>query len=355
MARSHLTLAALATAAVAGFDPVQARAFSTGVHGEYFAAVVRNSSGRELIVRAPNSAKAEYQLMTQEVALRAMTAGIRSRLACDVPTVAGRAPLGKTFGLVLEFLPGRAVTLSDIASNSPLPASIAGTLAAVHSLPTNFVSEAGLPVSSAEDVRSDVRALIDEARATGMLPALLVSRWQEAVAEDSLWMFEPTVIHGSVTADCFLAGQDSITGLLGWWGLAVGDPAQDLHWLINAEIAGQDLAFDAYATARASLADPRLRQRATLYSELELARWLLHGVSTQSPEIVDDAVTMLDRLLDHVTMTSTNRLGTETAPVLSVTEVVELLDETPGDAIPGDYRGLEPTADSQRSSSSVSE
>ncbi|AXE54790.1 phosphotransferase [Aurantimicrobium sp. MWH-Uga1] len=355
MARSHITLAALATAAVPGFDPVQAQAFSTGMHGDFFAAIVTDAAGRELIVRVPNSAEAEAQLGAEKYALETMTAGIRSRLSFDVPTLVGRAPLGKTFGLVFEFLHGDQLTLSDFTPETGLPTSIGTAIASIHSLPTHFVSDAGLPTFSAQEVQRQTRELVSRAQATALLPAALSARWQEAVDDSSLWMFDPTVIHGSLGADSFIAGTDSVAGVLGWAALRVGDPAADMHWIINAPIEAQNIAFDSYGDSRHSLVDPKLRQRATLYSELELAKWLLHGVEQKSPEIVDDAIDMLDRLVDSVHQENTNAIGTDTAPVLTVTEVVELLDETPGDAASGRYRGMEPVTDDQRSSNSLSE
>ena len=340
MARSHITLAALATAAVPGFDPVQAQAFSTGMHGDFFAAIVTDAAGRELIVRVPNSAEAEAQLGAEKYALETMTAGIRSRLSFDVPTLVGRAPLGKTFGLVFEFLHGDQLTLSDFTPETGLPTSIGTAIASIHSLPTHFVSDAGLPTFSAQDVQRQTRELVSRAQATALLPAALSARWQEAVDDSSLWMFDPTVIPGSLGADSGIAGTDSVA---------------DMHWIINAPIEAQNIAFGSYGDSRHSLVDPKLRQRATLYSELELAKWLLHGVEQKSPEIVDDAIDMLDRLVDSVHQENTNAIGTDTAPVLTVTEVVELLDETPGDAASGRYRGMEPVTDDQRSSNSLSE
>ncbi|MFA9276727.1 MAG: phosphotransferase [Rhodoluna sp.] len=355
MARSHITLAALATAAVPGFDPVQAQAFSTGMHGDFFAAIVTDATGRELIVRVPNSAEAEAQLGAEKYALETMTAGIRSRLSFDVPTLVGRAPIGKTFGLVFEFLHGHQLTLAEFTAESGLPTSIGTSIASIHSLPTHFVSDAGLPFFSAQDIQRQTRDLVSKAQGTALLPAALSARWQEAVNDSSLWLFDPTVIHGSLGADSFIAGTDSVSGVLGWAALRVGDPASDMHWIINAPVESQDAAFAAYGDSRHSLVDPKLRQRATLYSELELARWLLHGVEQKSPEIVDDAIDMLDRLVDSVHQENTNAIGTDTAPVLTVTEVVELLDETPGDAASGRYRGMEPVTDDQRSSNSLSE
>lgn len=354
MARSHITLAALATAAVPGFDPVQAQAFSTGMHGDFFAALVTDATGREVIVRVPNSAQAEAQLGAEKYALETMTAGIRSRLTFDVPTLVGRASIGKTFGLVFDFLHGHQLGLADFTAESGLPVSIGSGIASIHSLPTHFVSDAGLPFFSASDIQRQTRELVSQAQATNLLPAALSARWQEAVNDSNLWMFEPTVIHGSLGIDSFIAGEDSISGVLGWAALRVGDPATDMHWIINAPIDAQDAAFSAYGDSRHSLVDPKLRQRATLYSELELARWLLHGVEQKSTEIVDDAIDMLDRLVDSVHQENNNSIGTDTEPILTVTEVVELLDETPGDSI-GRYPGMKPVTDDQRSSNSLSE
>lgn len=355
MARSHLTLAALATSAVVEFDPVRSRSFSTGEHGDFFAAVVENAAGRQVLVRVPNSAEAEDQLRSELFALEHMSAGIRSRLAFDVPTVIGRAPIGKTFGLVFDYLEGTSIALSEFRQETNIPVSVGRGLAAIHALPTSFVAEAGLPVFLASEVQRQTSELVTKARETNLLPAALATRWHNAVVDSALWLFEPTVIHGSVNADSFLVGEDSLSAVLGWAALRVGDPAWDLHWLINVDADAQDSAFGAYSAARRSSADPKLRQRATLYSELELARWLLHGVEEKSPEIVDDAINMLDRLVDSVHSETSSPIGPGSEKALSVTQVVELLDETPGSVDRGGYRGMEPVTDNQRSSSSSSE
>jgi aminoglycoside phosphotransferase (APT) family kinase protein len=354
MARSHITLAALATAAVPGFDPVHAQAFSTGQHGDFFSAVVTDEAGRQLIVRVPNSAEAEAQLGAEKFALETMSAGIRSRLNFDAPLPVGKAALGKTFGLVFDFLPGTSLSLADFTEESALATSVGGAIASIHSLPTHFVSDAGLPSLSAAQVQRSVAETVSAAKATNLLPAALVVRWTEAMEDSSLWLFDPTVTHGSLGADSFLIGNDSVTGVLGWAALRVADPAADMSWVINSSIASQDAVFAAYTQSRHSLVDPKLRQRATLYSELELAKWLLHGVESQNAEVVDDAISMLDRLVDSVHQEDVNPIGTETAEVLSVTEVVELLEETPGDSAQS-YKGMPPVSDNQRSSNSLSE
>ena len=57
--------------------------------------------------------------------------------------------------------------------------------------------------------------------------------------------------------------------------------------------------MEAYQLRRTELTDPHLADRALLAGELALARWLLYGVRTQDPEIIDDAVAMLEELDAH--------------------------------------------------------
>ena len=100
-----------------------------------------------------------------------------------------------------------------------------------------------------------------------------------------MWQFAPTVINNALSADSFLASGNEITGVLGWHELRVGDPARDLSWLLGG---GEDVAiaaFDAYTAARPG--DRQVRQRAMLYAELEIAKWLLHGTELHNQEIVD--------------------------------------------------------------------
>jgi hypothetical protein len=45
-----------------------------------------------------------------------------------------------------------------------------------------------------------------------------------------------------------------------------------------------------------------------LYSEFEIARWLMHGIAKQDQEIIDDAVSMLEVLADDVATGAVGRL-----------------------------------------------
>jgi len=204
--------------------------------------------------------------------------------------------------------------------------SVAETIAAIHSLPSNIVQQAGLAMRHAEDVRLDASRLVQRGVNTGVLPETVRSRWHEALDADSLWSFEATVVHGALDADRLLVEQDTVTGVLGWEELSLGDPAVDLAWLLGVDEEIFTAALAHYSVQRGVAGLPELTARARFHHELEVVRWLLHGVETHDQSIVDDAVRMMDRLVDQ--------LGLLGAPmprqrVLSEEQVEQLLDETP--------------------------
>jgi hypothetical protein len=273
-------------------------------------------------VRVPTSALAEQEQLGDLVALRALTAGIRSRLPFDLQESVGQTPFDGTRAVVYEYLEGDRVLIDDVAAQSGLADSIGRAIGAIHSLPVSFVQEAGLPIATARDSVNETVAVIERA---------------------------------ADTADSFLRSGDVVAAVLGWAALRVGDPARDLHWLLSAP--GSETALSAYSRMRAGAVDRTIRQRAQLYAELELARWLLHGTETDDSAIVDDAVAMLDTLVDSVLGDLSAPLSTDTGPVLAVSEVEELLNRTPGARTSSSAhgRGLAPVAEESDSASSRSE
>lgn len=321
MARSHFTLAALATSAVAGLDVAGAQPFGAP-GGDFDAGLLTGRDGRHWVVRVPRSERAEAEQSADLVALRALSAGVRSRLPFAVSSFAGQVPIDGTRAVVYEFVYGSKAPLSSYGFE--YAASVGEAIAAIHALPTSFVVDAGLPSHTAVDSLRATVALVDRVAATGLVPAALLERWENAGEESSLWQFTPTIINGDLSADSFLASDDVVTGVLGWHGLRVGDPARDLAWLLGAGEGVFDAAFAAYSRVLGSV-DRQLRQRARLLSELEIARWLLHGTELRSTEIVDDAVRMLSGLVDDVQKDVMNPIGPQTMPTLTVDEVEELL------------------------------
>lgn len=326
MARSHLTLAALATSAVPGLDLAAASGFGAGQGGDFDAAILTGRDGRHWIIRVPRNAKAEAEQSADLVALRALSAGVRTRLPFSVSAFAGQVPVDSTRAIVYEFVYGAKVPLGGYgAGPDSIAASVGSAIAAIHSLPTSFVTDAGLPtLTTTESLRSCV-TIMDRAAATGLMPAALLGRWERATEDAKLWQFQPTVINGALGADSFLSADGRVTGVLGWQELRVGDPARDLQWLLGSPVEGVvDSAFDAYARIRGN-GDRQVKQRAMFYAELEVAKWLLHGTETRNTEIVDDAVGMLAGLLENVRNDVMNPIGAQTMPTMAVDEVEAFL------------------------------
>ena len=323
MARSQLTLAALATSAVAGLDVVGTTAFGAGRGSDFDAAILTGRDGRHWIIRVPNNARAEAEQSADLVALRALSAGVRARLPFGVSTFAGQTPVGGTRAVVYEFVYGSKAPLS--AMDAELAAAAGAATAAIHALPTSFIADVGLPVLTASECLRSAMSVMDRASATGLVPAALIGRWERAVEDARLWQFQPTVINGALTAESFLSVNGEVTGVLGWHELKVGDPARDLQWMLGSrDEAVIDGGFGGYEQLRGA-GDRSLRQRAMFYAELEVAKWLLHGTEQRSTEIVDDAVEMLTGMVDDARNDVLHPLGPQTMPTMAVDEVEALL------------------------------
>jgi hypothetical protein len=203
----------------------------------------------------------------------------------------------------------------------------------VHGLPASVVRAAGLPIRDAAGVRSEIQRLVDRAASTGRVPARLTARWRDATGDGELWRFETTVTLAGLQAQSFLFEDDpqegpQVIGVLGWRGLSVGDPAEDLGWLSGAPDAAEDV-HSAYVAASSRATDDALRVRARLHAELEFARWLVHGEEQRRPDIVDDAAALLESLSDGLRSDDLRVIAAYTGGVDSALDV---LDRTPDTA-----------------------
>ena len=321
MARTPLTIAALATAAVPGLDITNAVRLGSAAGGTDSALLTTRDASR-LVVRVPRTTAAESEQSADMVAVRALSDGVRGRLPFAAPRMLGQAPAGLTRAVVQEFVDGDVVSLSRVTAG--LAASIGRAIAAIHALPTSVVADVGLPQLRAVDVVRESTSTLDRAVSTGLVPAGLQRRWELAVEDSTLWQFTPTVINGALSASSFLAIAETVTGVLGWSRLQVADPARDLFWLLGAgDAAVPDAAFDAYHQAR-GVHDRQLGRRAVFAAELEVARWLLHGTASRDQGIIDDAVGMLHALLDRVHTDTTSSLAAEPARPSTLTDAHDL-------------------------------
>ncbi|MFD5215709.1 phosphotransferase [Microbacterium sp. NPDC058345] len=337
MARSSFTLAAAVTAALPGAEVVGARALTSDGDGRFDSAVATLADGRELAIRAAGDDAAARELAEESLALRALTAGAREMLPFQAPTYVGETQVGTASALVTELLPGFQIDAADIPAGRGAAMSIGAATAALHALPASVVRSAGLTVRDAAGVRKDIEDLVDRAAATGRVPARLTVRWREAAGDDDLWRFETAVTLGGMQASSFLFEDDpdegpQVIGVLGWRGLSVGDPAEDLGWLSGAPDAANDV-HAAYAETSSRATDDALRVRARLHAELEFARWLVHGAEMRRPDIVDDAAALLESLADGLRSDDLRVTAAYTGGVDSALDVLDRVPDTAATAI----------------------
>ena len=328
MARTPLTLAALATSAVPGLTVAGVREHRGSGDDEFHSAVLETERGM-VIIRVPRNGVAEVRQSSELLGLSALSEGARASLPFDVPRTLGVTRAGDTRAVVTSFLSGwplERLTGQDEDAEDGIESSLAQALAAIHALPTSLVHDAGLPVRSAEEARHHVHRLVERAVSTHLVPETVHQRWREALGRAQLWDFAPVVVHGSLSLGHILQTEDRVSGVLGWDALAVDDPALDFAWLLGSGEETLAAVHARYAALSGTSGVREAEARAHLYHQLEVAKWLLHGVDTHDAAIVEDAVAMFDRLVDRL-----SHLG-EPVParhVLGEREVARLLDEVP--------------------------
>ncbi|MTE22894.1 phosphotransferase [Microbacterium sp. ZXX196] len=333
MARSPLTLAAMATTALPDVDIRGARALTAGGSGRFDSAVLTLASGSELAVRVPTDAAAAHDAEAQLIALRALTPGVRDLLPFAAAEIVGTAPLEDAGRVVVtSYLDGYQVEAAQVPAGRGVAVEMGTALAALHALPPSVVRAAGLPERSPREARDALERLLDVVGRSGRVPVRLMVRWREAVEDDRVWGYESAVTLGGAHATSFVFRDDAhgvprVAGLLDWQGLQMGDPALDLHWTESAPHAAHDV-FAAYRASSVRSPDRALRTRARLHAELEFARWLAHGIESHDAAVIDDAAGLLDALSGGIG-DDPLLAGLEGAGGADVSEAIALLDRVP--------------------------
>jgi aminoglycoside phosphotransferase (APT) family kinase protein len=291
--RTPLALAALACAAVKGLEPVTVRSQPVEAK-DLDVALVEDDVGRRWMVRCPRTTAAGARLEAEGRLLAALAGW----LPYSVPQVEVSAALPEGGRAVVHrSLPGSPLDIAEVVAGSGLAAAVGRALAALHDVPERLIEDVGLPVYSADEYRLRRLAEVDRAAVSGHVPSRLLARWEQALEEVGAWRFVPCVVHGDLAADSVLVDGGRVTGMLEWAETRIADPADDFAWLAGA-VPPQALesVIEAYGVTRRTEPDKALARRARLAAELAVARWLLHGVSTDDATIVDDAVAMLTDL-----------------------------------------------------------
>jgi aminoglycoside phosphotransferase (APT) family kinase protein len=283
----------LACAAVKGLEPVTVRD-QASLSKDIDSALVTDQLDRRWVVRAPRSTQASARLETEGRLLAALAGW----LPYSVPMVEGSAllPSGGR-AVVHRVLAGNPVVPSELTPGPGRTAALGRALAAIHDVPERLIEDVGLPVYTADEYRTRRLAEVDRAAASGHVPSALLTRWERALEEAGAWRFVPCVVHGDLAPENVLMDGGRVVGVLEWAETRIADPADDFGWLASgATPQAMESVIEAYTVTRRNDPDKDLVRRARLSAELAVARWLLHGVSTDDSVVVDDAVVMLTDL-----------------------------------------------------------
>lgn len=299
--RKPIELAAVATAAVPGLTPT-AVSSAPDDPADFDSALLLDSEGKHWRVRSPRHAEASARLETEFLVLRAFAPGIRAELPFLMPTVAGTVRQGELSTFVYSHLAGATRSVEELSNGSPaLAREIGAALAAIHDLPRSLVSNADLPSYTPNEFRQRRLNELDQAATTGKIPPLLLRRWEHAMEDVSLWRFNPCVVHGDLHEDNLLVDGDRVTAVTGWTDLRIGDPADDMAWLVASnEQAFVDSVLEHYTASRRDAPDAHLLRRAALSAEFALAQYLVKGLAAGDQDMIREAESMLTALAEDV-------------------------------------------------------
>jgi macrolide phosphotransferase len=291
----------VATAAVPGLSPT-AVSSAPDDPADFDSALLLDAEGKRWRVRSPRHAEASTRLETEFLVLRAFAPAIRAELPFLMPTVAGTVRQQDLTTFVYSHLQGTTRTVEELTAGPPELAKEIGTaLAAIHDLPRALVSNADLPSYTPNEFRQRRLNELDMAATTGKIPALLLRRWEHAMEDVSLWRFNPCVVHGDLHEDNLLVEDHRVTAVTGWTDLRIGDPADDLAWLVASnEHEFVDAVVKHYTAKRRDAPDNHLLRRAALSAEFALAQYLVKGIAAADADMVAEAEGMLSTLADDI-------------------------------------------------------
>jgi len=328
MARSPLILAALAKAAVPHLNFHEVKALTTNSTGAFDTGLLTATSGEHYIIRVANNQTAGAEQEVELRALKVLGKVDRLRLPFKITNLVGETKDEKgSRALVFEFLYGNPTDISSVGADSALSNSIGKAIAAIHSLDTALVENEHLASFDSTEITKSKVAELDRFAATGKVPAVLLSRWEQALEDTSLFRFKPTVVHGGLNSETMLSLDDEVSGVLSWSTLRVSDPAEDFAWILGAGIHElSESIIDVYRQTHFNT-DDALRLRATLYSEFEFAKWLMFGISKNDSAIINEAVLMLEGLAEDVSTGAVGRLVAKPLTVQSAPPSAQISPE----------------------------
>jgi len=323
MGQSPLILAALATDAVSGLKVTNAIAISGAAAGNFDSALLTDINGDNFIVRVPTTPSAGTELELEIQVLKSLSS-FTARLGFEIPQAVGetRDLSSGNRVLVFKYVHGNPIDTRRVSAASSITQSIAKAISTIHALPIELVQNNGLSeFSPAENIRFRV-AELDRAMQSGQVPPVLLQRWEDALADVSLFKYQPVVVHASLAFDTVLERGGEVSGIIDWRKVQLGDPALDFGWLANEAPELFEAILLNYQLSRPA-ADGNIAKRAVLYAELEWVRWLLHGYAIKDTAIVEEAISGLQAMAESAAQGQLQPLTASAAAAAATLNIVE--------------------------------
>jgi macrolide phosphotransferase len=304
---------------------------------DFDSALLLDSEGKRWRVRSPRHAEASARLETEFLVLRAFVPGIRAELPFLMPTVAGTVRQGPLSTFVYSHLAGSTRSVEELTTGSDgLAREIGAALAAIHDLPQALVSNADLPSYTPNEFRQRRLNELDQAATTGKIPPALLLRWEHALEDVSLWRFNPCVVHGDLHEDNLLVEGERVTAVTGWTDLRIGDPADDMAWLVASnEQSFVDEVLRHYTSSRRDAPDAHLLRRAALSAEFALAQYLVKGLAAGDQDMIREAEDMLSALAEDIAEHGGQPISVEPLPQPVHAAPLVPASQPAGSSVPG--------------------
>lgn len=122
--------------------------------------------------------------------------------------------------------------------------SLAGALAALHTVDQEAAVRAGVRIKSPQEARKAFADNIEEIARSFEVPAKLRERWDAWLADDSYWPEHSALVHGDLHPPHILVDETHrVTGLLDWTEAEIQDPGKDfvIYFALFGEEGLQDL------------------------------------------------------------------------------------------------------------------
>lgn len=296
MTHSPLYLAAIAVSALDDVEIVATRPPFESTP-DYLVGGVLDSQGRHWVVKYPRNQLAGASLEAEAALADGLIDAVdRGAIPFDVVRPKAFSTVREGGRAMVYREPyGKPLTLDNLTKAGAQ--SIGRALGSLHELNPKVYVGGGVPIYDAEGLRRRLQTELDDVALTRMAPSSLLGRWDEWIADDTLWQIDTVPVHGDMDEDNVLWASHQVSAITSFGYAHVGDPAEDFVWLANTlDDEMLDIVTESYAMARGKGGDAHLLERVLLHSEFALARWLLHGTRIGSEEIIQEARSMLVEL-----------------------------------------------------------